>query len=100
MDHNKNTNLIDSSAQISDSNIIQPCFIESGVIIKNSTVGPNVSVGKNTIIVNSKITSTIIQENTEISNTILKNSMIGNYVLYNGPNTQQEVSVGDYCEIK
>ena len=100
LDHNKNTNLIDSSAQISDSNIIQPCFIESGVIIKNSTVGPNVSVGKNTIIVNSKITSTIVQENTEISNAILKNSMIGNYVLYNGPNTQQEVSVGDYCEIK
>ena len=27
LDHNKNTNLIDSSAQISDSNIIQPCFI-------------------------------------------------------------------------
>ena len=100
LDHNKNTNLIDSSAQISKSNIIQPCFIESGVIIKNSTVGPNVSVGKNTIIVNSKITSTIVQENTEISNAILKNSMIGNYVLYNGPNTQQEVSVGDYCEIK
>ena len=100
LDHNKNTNLVDSSAEISDSNIIQPCFIASGVIIKNSTVGPNVSVGKNTIIVNSKITSTIVQENTEISNAILKNSMIGNYVLYNGPNTQQEVSVGDYCEIK
>ena len=100
LDHNKNTNLIDSSAQISDSNIIQPCFIESGVIIKNSTVGPNVSVGKNTIIVNTKITSTIVQANTEISNAILKNSMIGNYVLYNGPNIQQEVSVGDYCEIK
>lgn len=100
LDHNKNTNLIDNSAQISESNIIQPCFIESGVIIKNSTVGPNVSVGKNTIIVNSKITSTIVQEHTEISNAILKNSMIGNYVLYNGPNTQQEVSVGDYCEIK
>ena len=48
----------------------------------------------------SKITSAIVQENTEISNAILKNSMIGNYVLYNGPNTQQEVSVGDYCEIK
>ena len=70
------------------------------MIIKNSTVGPNVSVGKNTIIVNSKITNAIVQENTEISNAILKNSMIGNYVLYNGPNTQQEVSVGDYCEIK
>ena len=100
LDHNKNTNLIDSSAQISDSNIIQPCFIASGVIIKNSTIGPNVSVGKNTIIVNSKITNAIVQENTEISNAILKNSMIGNHVLYNGPNTQQEVSVGDYCEIK
>ena len=100
LDHNKNTNLVDSSAEISDSNIIQPCFIASGVIIKNSTIGPNVSVGKNTIIVNSKITNAIVQENTEISNAILKNSMIGNHVLYNGPNTQQEVSVGDYCEIK
>ena len=100
LDHNKNTNLVDSSAEISDSNIIQPCFIASGVIIKNSTIGPNVSIGKNTIIVNSKITNAIVQENTEISNAILKNSMIGNHVLYNGPNTQQEVSVGDYCEIK
>jgi len=100
LDHNKNTNLIDSSAQILKTNIIQPCYIESGVVIKNSTIGPNVSVGKNTIIVNSKIINAIVQENTEISNAILKNSMIGNHVLYNGPNTQQEVSVGDYCEIK
>ena len=100
LDHNKNTNLIDINAQICESNIIKPCFIASGVIIKNSTIGPNVSVGKNTIIVNSKITNAIVQENTEISNAILKNSMIGNHVLYNGPNTQQEVSVGDYCEIK
>ena len=80
--------------------IIEPCYIGPGVIIQNSIIGPNVSIGSGTKILNSKIEGSIIQENTNIDNAKLAKSMIGNNVYYNGKNTPQEVSIGDFCEIK
>ena len=58
------------------------------------------SIGSGTKILNSKIESSIIQENTNIDNAKLVKSMIGNNVYYNGKNMPQEVSIGDFCEIK
>ncbi|HCR75605.1 MAG TPA: nucleotidyltransferase, partial [Chryseobacterium sp.] len=67
-----------ASAQIENSLIIQPCFIGENVKISNSKVGPGVSLGNNTIIVNSNIENSLIQENTRINHGNLSNSMIGN----------------------
>ena len=58
------------------------------------------SIGSGTKILNSKIEGSIIQENTNIDNAKLVKSMIGNNVYYNGKNIPQEVSIGDFCEIK
>ena len=100
LDHNKNLNLIDNEAEILETEIIEPCYIGPGVIIENSIIGPNVSIGSGTKILNSKIEGSIIQENTNIDNAKLAKSMIGNNVYYNGKNIPQEVSIGDFCEIK
>jgi hypothetical protein len=35
-----------------------------------------------------------------ITNAKLSNSMIGNHVSFDGKNTQQEVSIGDFSEVK
>lgn len=93
----KNEKNIDDSAVIENSQINEPCFIGKNVHIKNSTVGPHVSIGENTIVEDSKIANTIIQTNTNIKNSTLNNSMIGNHVKIS--NNNQELSIGDYNEI-
>jgi glucose-1-phosphate thymidylyltransferase len=83
-----------ASAVIENSLIIQPCFIGENVKISNSKIGPGVSLGNNTAIVNSNIENSLIQENTRINHGNLSNSMIGNSAQYFG--VAREISLGDY----
>ncbi|MGK6342010.1 sugar phosphate nucleotidyltransferase [Chryseobacterium sp. DT-3] len=83
-----------ASAVIENSLIIQPCFIGENVQISNSKIGPGVSLGNNTVIVNSNIENSLIQENTRINHGNLSNSMIGNSAQYFG--VSREISLGDY----
>ncbi|MGG5208780.1 sugar phosphate nucleotidyltransferase [Chryseobacterium sp. MIQD13] len=83
-----------ASAVIENSLIIQPCFIGENVKISNSKIGPGVSLGNNTVIVNSNIENSLIQENTRINHGNLSNSMIGNSAQYFG--VSREISLGDY----
>jgi glucose-1-phosphate thymidylyltransferase len=95
-----NGNLINDSVQIINSEVIPPCFIGANTIIKNAKIGPHVSLGSNTVVENSVINKTIIQNDSMITNAKLSNSMIGNHVNFNGKNIQQEVSIGDFSEVK
>jgi glucose-1-phosphate thymidylyltransferase len=67
------------------------------VLLKNSTIGPYVSIGGNSVVENATIVNSLIQSNVEISNANLDNAMIGNYVKYNAKYTS--VSIGDYTEL-
>jgi glucose-1-phosphate thymidylyltransferase len=100
LDHNKSKDMIDSSAQIINSEIIPPCFIGANSKIKNCVIGPYVSIGQETSIIDSEIKNTIIQSQSHLTNARLSNSMLGNLVQFNGHNITQEISIGDYCEIK
>lgn len=82
------------SAKIDTSLIIPPCFIGENVTVKNSKIGPNVSIGNNTKILNSNIDNSLIQENTVINHGNLSNSMIGNSAEYYG--VSREISLGDF----
>lgn len=90
----KEKKLIDPSAEIKDSVVIQPSFIGEGAKISNSIVGPHVSIGKGCTVEHSVIRRSLIQENVVIKNGNLVNSMIGNYALYD--NKPADVSLGDY----
>ncbi|MEC8853391.1 MAG: sugar phosphate nucleotidyltransferase [Bacteroidota bacterium] len=98
LEHNRNN--ISDSASIENSEIIAPCFIGENAKIKNSKIGPHVSIGSNTQVENSSISKTIIQDSSVITNAKLNNSMLGNLVNFNGKNTEQEVSIGDFSEVK
>ncbi len=89
--------MIHSSAILENTTIIPPCFIGSKAHLKNVTLGPGVSVGDETIIENSSIAHSLIQDKSHISNAKLHNAMIGNHVIYDGNFTQ--ISLGDYTEI-
>ncbi len=93
----KGENLVASSAKIENSVIIEPVFIGENVILSNSVIGPNVSIGNNTNIKGSVISESLIQEDTVITNANIKNSMIGNKVIFEGKT--QNVSVGDFNQI-
>lgn len=90
--------LVASSAKLENSNIIEPCFIGKNVVLKNTTIGPYVSVGNGTVIENSTIENSLIQTNSEIKNAKLNNAMIGNNVKYNGDFTS--ISIGDYSVLE
>ncbi len=93
-----NKRLIAESIINDNSTIIEPCFIGENVLIKDSSVGPYVSIGEGTVIENSTVKNSIIQTNSKIRNANLDNAMIGNYATFDGEFTN--VSIGDYSELK
>ena len=90
--------MIADSVQQENANIVEPCFIGENVLLKNTTVGPFVSVGANTVIENSTIKNSLIQSDSKISNANLDNAMIGNHVVYNG--NFETISIGDYSVLE
>ncbi len=96
-DQKEGRKLIADDVELINSEIIEPCYIAEGVRIENSSIGPYVSIGKNTVIENSNITNSLIQNENLIQNADLKDSMIGSFVKYNG--NFERLSLGDYSEL-
>ena len=95
---NDGEELVASNVEIENSEIIEPCFIGENVVLKNAKVGPNVSIGNGTKIVNSTIKNSLIQTFAEVENADLNNAMIGNFAKFNGQFT--EISIGDYSVLE
>lgn len=98
LEYIKAEKLTATSAKITNSVIVEPCYIGENVELKNCVIGPHVSVGNNTIISNSVIKNSIIQTNAKIAHAVIENSMFGNYAVYTGKAV--DLSVGDYTVIK
>jgi glucose-1-phosphate thymidylyltransferase len=90
--------LIATSVKLENSTIVEPCFIGENVILKNTTIGPNVSIGSHCVVEDSTVKNSLIQNHTVIKNAILDNAMIGNYVTYNG--NFKNISIGDYSVLE
>jgi len=90
----KNQPLIDDTVTLVNAVVIPPSFIGENVTIRNSVVGPHVSIGASTIIRDSRITNSIIQKNCLVHNAVLDNSMLGNFVNFEGKS--EDLSLGDY----
>jgi glucose-1-phosphate thymidylyltransferase len=90
-------NLVSDDVVLENSEIIQPCYVGKNVVLKNTKIGPFVSIGENSVVENSTIVNSLIQTNVAISNADLDNAMIGNHATYNGKYTS--VSIGDYSEL-
>jgi glucose-1-phosphate thymidylyltransferase len=93
----KDEKLISDKAKLINSVIINPVFIGDDVIIENSVVGPHVSVGEGSHILDSRVKNTIIQKNTKVSKTVLENSLLGNFAIFEGKSV--DLSLGDYSTI-
>lgn len=89
--------LIADTLTTENANVIAPCFIGENAVIKNSTVGPYVSLGAGTVVENSTVKNSLIQNHSKITNANLDRAMIGNHVVFNG--NFEAVSLGDYCTL-
>lgn len=90
--------LVAGSAQITNSVLIPPVYIGENAEVNNSVVGPHVSIGKGTKVTGSVIHNSIVQENSQLINTSISNSMVGNFVVYEGK--PRDLSLGDYNVVK
>ena len=93
----KDQNLVSPQAKIINSVILPPVFIDQHVVIENSVIGPHVSIGESTKIMNSRISNSIIQKNGVVNRAILDNSLLGNFVNFEGKS--EDLSLGDYSSI-
>ncbi|MCB0492900.1 MAG: nucleotidyltransferase [Cyclobacteriaceae bacterium] len=90
----KDQPLVSPTLKQANSTIIPPCFIGEGVIIENSVIGPHVSIGDYTYIGDARVKNSIIQKNCTVRNAVLDNSMLGNFVNFEGKS--EDLSLGDY----
>jgi glucose-1-phosphate thymidylyltransferase len=81
-----------------DSTIVDPVYIEDNVTLKKSKVGPNVSIGKGTVLEGSEISNSIIGSNAKIRKSVLKNSLVGDDTVVEG--VKGEVTVADHSEVR
>ncbi len=88
----------DGNIEITNSTIIEPCYIGPGSKIINSVIGPRVSVGKDTVIRDSRISESLIQDETEIIGRFIKNGMVGSSVVIESK--PEEPSIGDFNSIR
>jgi dTDP-glucose pyrophosphorylase len=96
-DQEKGIDLVDDSAKVLNSIIIPPCYIGKDVILENSVVGPHVSLGKGSMVTNSIIKNSILQQNSIIIDANLKDSMLGSHSKYKG--LARDLSLSDYSII-
>ena len=94
----KDQDLVAKSASIVNSTIIPPVYVGENAIIRDSVVGPYVSIGDSSKVSDSRISHSIIQTHTLITGVYLKNSMLGNFVNFEG--SPVDLSLGDYSIIK
>jgi glucose-1-phosphate thymidylyltransferase len=90
-------NLVDSTASITDSVVIPPCYIGPGACVERSVIGPHVSIGTDTHIQDSRIENSLIQNESHIRQSVLSNVMIGNKAEVTG--RPVEASLGDFSAL-
>lgn len=82
MDHGRENSA--EWANLADSTIIPPVYLHPSAQVRQSTIGPHVSLGEGTVVENSSIKDTIIGSQTTIANSQLETSLIGDRVMLSG----------------
>ena len=77
--------------------VSDPVYIEDGVTIERTTIGPNVTVEKGTTLHDCQLSHTIVGRDCNLAGARLSQSMLGNSVVIR--DFRGSVSLGDHSEI-
>lgn len=78
--------------------LIEPVHIERGAVVRDSVLGPNVSVAAGSVVERSIIRDSIINGSSEIRNMVLKDSIIGDAVQLVG--SSRKMNIGDHSLVE
>ena len=78
--------------------IHDPVYIEDGVQIERSEIGPNVSIEKGARISGSRVKNTIVGRDAKLTGVNLNGSLLGSGVMLEG--FEGSASIGDHSELK
>jgi glucose-1-phosphate thymidylyltransferase len=90
--------LLSDNVVITNSRVIDPCYIGRNVKIFNSIIGPYVSIEENTEISKCIISDSIIYNNSIVKGIVTSKSIIGSNVEY--IRNDEELNIGDFCNYK
>jgi glucose-1-phosphate thymidylyltransferase len=76
-----------------DVTIVEPVFLGKNTKIRNSVIGPYVSIGRGCQIENSTLKNTLLYDNVKVINSKLEDSIVGSNSEYEGEGS--EVYLGD-----
>ena len=85
-------------AGLKDCTIVEPVYIEDGVALAGSTIGPNVSISAGSRVLASTLRDAIVGTNTRIDHSTLANSLVGDHVVIE--KFSGALTVGDHGEIR
>jgi glucose-1-phosphate thymidylyltransferase len=77
--------------------INDPVYIEDGVTIERSVIGPNVSLEEGTKVADSRLANTIVGRDATLTRVQLDGAMLGNGVIAEG--LTGSASLGDHSEV-
>lgn len=86
-----------SPAQRPGSLIVPPSFVHRDAVLEDAVIGPYASIGAGTIVRNSVIRDSIVEENSEVVDVILQRSMVGSKAVIQG--SARSISVGDNSKV-
>ena len=78
--------------------IVDPVYVEDGVTLEDSTVGPNVSISAGAIVRNCKLRDTIVGAGSRLIGSRLSGSLVGDDVSLEG--VHGSVTIGDNSEVR
>ena len=78
--------------------LIEPVYIEKGSVVRNSIIGPDVSVAEGCMIEHSIISDSIVNSNSEIRSLVLVGSILGDSVQLSG--APRRMNIGDHSIIE
>ncbi len=76
------------------SGIISPCSIAPDAVIKDSRIGPHVSIGAGTVVENCQLSDCVVGERSHLSRCSLANSLVGNECVLD--EMTGEFNIGDF----
>ncbi len=94
---NKKKKIAISKKKLHNCIIIEPIHIGKNALIKNSIIGPNVTIGDDASIYDSIIRDSIIGDYTKLNDVVLFNSLIGSDSVIWG--SSQSLNIGDNTEL-